>query len=163
MITDVEVRTAPPKGNGVFARRGFKRRKFIFRRRHARIVDASGIATLSPEDQMHICELGWDRFAVLLPPGCSLSHSCDPNAMRSGVKVFAWKPIRAGDEITIDYRLNVFDGSSWPCACSASNCTGTVLGSYFAMPPERQQQFLPYAPAFIQREYRKRAAHQNTK
>src|SRR6478672_934355 len=125
MLSDVEVRAAPPKGKGVFARRDFERGEFIFRRRHGRIVDTAGIAALSAEDQMHICELDWDRFAVLLPPGCYLNHSCDPNAMRSGVKVFAWQPIRAADEITIDYRLNAFGGDSWPCACSAKNCSGT--------------------------------------
>jgi hypothetical protein len=141
----------------VFARRAFSPGEFIFRRRHGRVVDTAGIASLSDEEQMHMCELGWDRFAVLLPPGCYLNHSCDPNAVRSGVKVFAWKRIRAGDEITIDYRLNAFDGSSWPCACGAVSCTGMVVGSFFALPEERQRAYLRYAPVFIRREYVRRA------
>jgi hypothetical protein len=160
MIHDVEVRNAAGKGLGVFARRGFAPGAFIFRRRHARKVDAAGIRTLSDEDRMHLCELGFDSFAVLAPPGCYLNHSCDPNAMRSGVKVFAWRPIRAGDEITIDYRLNAFDGDAWPCACGTSACTGTVVGSFFALPPERQQAYLRFAPAFIRQEYRRRATRQ---
>ena len=110
---------------------------------------------------MHICELDWDRSAVLLPPGCYLNHSCDPNAMRSGVKVFAWKPIRAGSEITIDYRLNAFDGDSWPCACGAEGCSGTVVGSFFALPPERQAAYVRFAPQFIKREYRRRRGSVN--
>ena len=157
MLRDVEVRDAGDKGKGVFALRAFARGEFIFRRRHGQIVDTARIALLSAEDQMHMCELGWDRFAVLLPPGCYLNHSCDPNAMRSGVKVFAWKRLRAGDEITIDYRLNAFDGSSWPCSCGSNNCSGTVVGSYFALPAERQRQYLRYAPAFIRQEYARRA------
>ena len=156
MIDDVEVREAGAKGLGVYARRGFARGEFIFRRRHARVVDAAGIAGLFAEEQMHLCELDWDRFAVLAPPGCYLNHSCDPNAMRRGVKVFAWKAIRAGDEITIDYRLNAFDGSSWPCACGTPWCSGTVVGSFFALPEERQRAYVRYAPAFIRREYRRR-------
>jgi hypothetical protein len=76
--------------------------------------------------------------------------------MRHGVKVFAWRSIAAGDEITIDDRLNAFDGSSWPCTCGAKNCTGTVEGSFFAMDPERQALLLPHAPSFIRREYRRR-------
>ncbi len=103
-----------------------------------------------------MCQLDHDRFAVLLPPGCYLNHSCDPSAMRSGVKVFALKPIRAGDEITIDYRLNAFDGDTWPCECGSANCSGEVVGSYFALPAERQQQYLRFALPFIQREYRRR-------
>jgi hypothetical protein len=157
VIGDVEVREAGAKGKGVFARRSFKRGEFIFRRRHGRIVDTEGAAQLSPDEQMHMCELDWDRFAVLAPPGCYLNHACDPNAMRRGVKVFAWKPIRAGDEITIDYRLNAFDGSSWPCDCRTTSCTGSVVGSYFALPEERQRAYLRYAPPFIRREYHRRA------
>ncbi len=156
MIGDVEVREAGAKGFGVFARRPFAPGEFIFRRRHGQIVDERGIAGLSPEDQMHLTELGRDRFAVILPPGAYLNHCCDPNAMRSGVKVFAWKAIAADEEITIDYRLNAFDGSSWPCVCSARVCTGTVVGRFFALPEERQRAYLRYAPAFIQREYRER-------
>jgi hypothetical protein len=156
VISDVEVNDTRTKGRGVFARRDFARGEFIFRRRHGRVVDAAGIASLSSEDQMHMCELGWDRFAVLLPPGCYLNHSCDPNAMRSGVKVFAWCRIAAGDEITIDYRLNAFGGDSWPCDCGSDACSGTVVGSFFALPAERQRQYLQYAPAFIRQEYRRR-------
>ncbi|MEY2470377.1 MAG: hypothetical protein QOF21_3075, partial [Actinomycetota bacterium] len=79
------------------------------------------------------------------------------NAMRHGVKVFAWRAIEAGEEITIDYRLNAFgDGESWPCECGSANCSGIVEGSFFAMSPDRQELLLPHAPAFIQREYRRR-------
>jgi hypothetical protein len=157
MIDDVEVRQAGSKGLGVFARRDFEAGEFIFRRRHARTLTAAEIVSLSPEDEMHLCELDWDRFAVLAPPGAYLNHACDPNAMRSGVKVFAWRPIHAGDEITIDYRLNAFDGNSWPCECGTPACTGTVVGSFFALSADRQAAYLRYAPAFIRREYRRRA------
>ena len=156
MIADVEVREADSKGRGVFARRDFAEGEFIFRRRHVRFVDTAGIERLEAWDRIHLCELGFDRFAVLGPPGCYLNHSCEPSAMRHGVKVFAWRAIAAGEEITIDYRLNVFDGDSWPCHCGAARCTGTVVGSFFAMDPDRQRAYLPHAPAFIQREYRAR-------
>jgi SET domain len=156
VIGDVEVRDAGDKGLGVFARRSFEQGDFIFRRRHVRTVTESGIAALSDWEQHHLCELDFDRYAVLAAPGCYLNHSCDPSAMRHGVKVFAWRRIAAGDEITIDYRLNAFDGTSWPCMCGAPACSGTVVGSYFAMDPERQALLLPHAPRFIRRAYHHR-------
>ncbi len=76
--------------------------------------------------------------------------------MRHGVKVFAWRSIAAGEEVTIDYRLNAFDGGSWPCDCGTRACTGTVVGSFFAMTAERQELLLPHAPSFIRREYNRR-------
>jgi SET domain-containing protein len=157
VIEDIEVRAAGRKGVGVFARRDFNTGEFIFRRRHARVVQNDAISSLTAEDQRHLCEIDFDRSAILLPPGCYLNHSCDPNAMRNGVKVFAWSEILEGDEITIDYRLNAFDDEDrWRCDCGSSNCGGEVIGSFFALPVERQRLYLPHTPAFIRREYRRR-------
>jgi hypothetical protein len=159
VIGDVEVRDAGSKGLGVFARRAFVEGDFIFRRRHVRVVPAADLDSLSDWERIHLCELGFDRYAVLAPPGCYLNHSCDPNAMRHGVKVFAWRRIRARDEITIDYRLNAFGGQGWRCDCGARNCTGEVEGSFFEMSETRQRLLLPHAPDFIRREYTRLHAH----
>ncbi len=113
-----------PKGLGVFARRAFAPGEFIFRRRHGLVVGSSGRAGLSAEDIVHLCELDVDRFAELAPPGCYLNHSCDPSAMRHGVVVFAWRAVVAGEEITVDYRLNALDGDSWPCRCGTEGLHG---------------------------------------
>ena len=157
MITDVAVKETRRKGKGVFALRGFRRGEFIFRRRHGRIVAPSEVRSLSAKDRRHLCELDYKTSAVLLPPGCYLNHSCDPNAMRSGVKVFAWRPIRRGDEMTIDYRLNAFGGERSRCYCGSATCSGWIVGDFFSLSPERQRRYLAYAPAFIRKEYRRRS------
>jgi SET domain len=161
MITDVEVGSAGLKGTGVFALRPFVSGEFIFRRHHTRVVTGPELDELSEWERAHLCELDFDRSAVLAPPGCYLNHACDPNAMRHGVKVFAWHPIAAGEEITIDYRLNAFTGESWPCDCGTGACAGTVVGSFFAMTAERQELLLPHAPSFIRREYYRRHQSQD--
>ena len=156
MIGDVEVRAAGSRGRGVFARRAFAEGEFLFRRRHVRVLTGAEVETASEWERVHLCELGFDRFAVLAPPGCYLNHSCDPSAMRHGVVVFAWWPIDPGEEVTIDYRLNAFDGTSWPCRCGAATCTGTVEGSFFAMARSDRSCSYPHAPAYIRREHRRR-------
>ena len=105
---------------------------------------------------MSDCGIDWGTSAVLLAPGCYVNHACDPNAMRKGVNVFAWKPIRQGEEITIDYRLNAFGSERYDCACGSANCTGSVIGSFFALSEEQQRLYLPYAPKFIRVEYHQR-------
>ena len=162
MIVDVAVRNAGAKGKGVFALRDFRKGEFIFRRRHRRVVTTSRIRRLSREDRRHLCELDRERSAVLLPPGCYLNHSCEPNAMRSGVKVFAWRRIRRGQEITIDYRLNAFGGERWSCACGSVKCSGTIVSDFFSLDERTQRSYLPYAPQFIQREYRSRHVSAST-
>jgi hypothetical protein len=94
----------------------------------------------------------------LLLPGCYLNHSCEPNAMRSGVKVFAWRAIDTGEEITIDYRLNEFGKDRWTCLCGSASCSGEIIGDFFSLTAERQRAYLLFAPSFIQREYRRRFA-----
>jgi SET domain-containing protein len=156
VITDIVVREAGREGKGVFARRDFNQGEFIFRRRHGRVISMSEVDTLSEEDRRHLCELDFETTAVLLSPGCYLNHSCDPNAMRRGVKIFAWKEIREGDEIRIDYRLNAFGGESSTCLCGSANCDGQVVWSFFALDERLQRIYLPYAPDFIRAEYRRR-------
>lgn len=157
MRQDVEVRDAGRKGLGVYALRAFRQGEFIFRRRHGRVVRNNEIAQLTDDERRHLCELDFETSAVLLPPGCYLNHSCEPNAMRSGVKVFAWRNIDQGQEITIDYRLNAFGGETWACSCGSASCTGHVVGDFFSLDLERQREYLPHAPRFIQREYHRRA------
>ncbi len=156
MIRDIVVKEAGGKGKGVFAVRAFRQGEFIFRRRHGRVITNAQLPFLSEEEQRHVCELDFERSAILLPPGCYVNHSCDPNAMRSGVKVFAWRDIRRGQEITIDYRLNAFGSDRWKCDCGCPNCPGEVIGSFFSLDDGRQRLYLPYAASFIQREYRRR-------
>ena len=148
---------AGTRGKGVFARRSFERGEFIFRRRHGRVVRTSRLASLSAEERRHLCELDREWSAVLLPPGCYLNHSCEPNAMRSGVKVFAWRRIRKGEEITIDYRLNAFDGGRSSCHCGTKSCHGWIVSDFLSLSPERQRLYLPFAPLFIRRAYRRRS------
>jgi len=159
MIEDVAVRDAGRKGLGVFALRQFDRGEFIFRRRYGRIVTNARIPSLTREERRHLCELDYARSAILLAPGCYLNHSCEANAMRSGVKVFAWKRIRAGEEITIDYRLNAFGTRRSKCLCASSSCTGEIVGDFFSLSPKQQRDYLPFAPRFIQRDYRRRSAN----
>ncbi len=157
MIGDVAVRDAGSKGKGVFALRGFAKGEFIFRRRHGMVVRNEDIPLLSEEDQIHLCELDWETSTVLLAPGCYLNHSCDPNAMRKGTNVYAWKEIQTGEEITIDYRLNAFTGEQWDCDCGSANCQGHVTSDYFSLSDELQSTYLPYAPRFIRDEYIRRS------
>ncbi|MDQ2809880.1 MAG: SET domain-containing protein-lysine N-methyltransferase [Chloroflexota bacterium] len=156
MITEVIVQATGGKGQGVFALRAFSKGEFIFRRRHGRVVANSDINLLSADDQRHLCELDWATSAVLLAPGCYLNHSCNPNAMRKGTNVYAWQTIRQGEEITIDYRLNAFSADRWDCVCGSHNCLGYVIGSFFALAPDIQRTYLPYAPSFIRAEYHRR-------
>ena len=41
--------------------------------------------------------------------------------------------IRAGDEITAEYRLSGAFPKPWPCLCGSANCPGYVVGDFFSL------------------------------
>lgn len=58
-----------------------------------------------------------------------VNHSCEPNArlrrFRGRMFVFSLKRIRAGEELTIDYRFG--EGPPYtPCHCGARTCRGMI-------------------------------------
>lgn len=78
----------------------------------------------------HCFQVGFDRY--VLPrrgsPGWYVNHSCDPNCLIRGAReVVTRRPIRRGEELTIDYSTNVgWEGYSLSCACGARNCRRIV-------------------------------------
>ncbi|MEO7335921.1 MAG: SET domain-containing protein-lysine N-methyltransferase [Caldimonas sp.] len=68
-----------------------------------------------------------------------LNHSCEPNCIafeerlgsgRWGVVFYALRPVAAGQELTLDYRLSVDaaeDPRTFDCSCGTASCRGTML------------------------------------
>ena len=75
---------------------------------------------------------------------------------RSIAGFVARRAIPAGAEITIDYNVNISGGTSWPCRCGASRCTGTVVGDFFLLPAARQLEYLPLLAEWFIRRHRER-------
>lgn len=63
-----------------------------------------------------------------------LNHSCEPNCSvrQDGTRIFvtALTGIASGQELTLDYNLEVGPGEEedHPCRCGAQRCRGTQLG-----------------------------------
>lgn len=111
------------EGRKLFAKRDFRQGEEILKlgNRTQRIPDMYSIQ-ISPK--IHIdCR---DQ-----PVGAT-NHSCDPNAAISlrvteVVRLVAWKCIKAGEEITIDYtRTEEKLAAPFNCFCGAKNCKGRI-------------------------------------
>lgn len=82
--------------------------------------------------------LSEDWFAMWSPNPSEwepLNHSCDPNAWNeapNGINVVARRPIRAGEEITMDYATFVGyfpEMRPFPCHCQSRDCRGSITGA----------------------------------
>jgi hypothetical protein len=154
----VVVGDAGHKGKGVFATRAFGAGELIMRSQ-GRVVHRDDLAALTAWERGHLAELTGETYRVLEPPRAYLNHSCAPNARQAEDAVFAWRAIASGEEITVDYRLNAHDdGGVWRmvCRCEAEPAPHVVVGDFFSLPDGVQARYAPFAPAFIQAEYRRR-------
>jgi uncharacterized protein len=66
-----------------------------------------------------------------------INHSCEPNCQAQeqmdddgelGIVIRTRRRIRAGEELSIDYRLDIGsdDPANYACRCGAANCRGTM-------------------------------------
>jgi len=157
MIKDIIIKETKEKGKGVFALKNFKKEEFIFRSRKGKIIKLKDIPKLPPEKQEHINQIEKGVFEVQQSPECYINHSCDPNTVFKGKSAYALKPIKKDEEITTDYRIGALnEGWKMKCKCGSKNCTGIVEGDFFTLLLKLQKKYLPYAPKFIQKEYKRR-------
>jgi len=85
------------------------------------------------------------------------NHSCNPNTAIVGTKtVVARRPIKADEEITIDYSMTDVD-MQWElhkCKCKAKNCRKTIR-SIQHLPPKIIKAHLPFIPKFFLDTYKR--------
>ena len=139
------VRRSSIHGRGVFALATLPKGTCIVEYKGRRMSwdEASALPDSDPSNPAHTFLFGLDDGRVIDPriggnAARWINHSCDPNceAVEDGTKriyVEARRPIRAGEEITYDYRL-VVDGrmskrerAQYVCGCGARNCRGSLL------------------------------------
>jgi hypothetical protein len=118
-------------GKAVFAIRRFQKDQVIGVIQGAVIDD--------PEYGSSYCmDLGNDRSLEPIAPFRYLNHSCDPNAeifsftygpyssdRPNQLFLQALRPIKPGDEITIDYAWTA--DCAIPCLCGSTKCRGWVV------------------------------------
>lgn len=87
-----------------------------------------------------------------------LNHSCDPNSwMLDAVTLAARRPIAAGEEITADYALWLYeqDWSLDPCRCGSPLCRGRVTSQDWQR-PELQSRYAGHFTPFLNRRIQRR-------
>ncbi len=164
-MTDIEVRPSGIEGLGIFAARPFRSGERI--RRVDVVREITPVAPIRPElgERVDHCSYPDGKVLLIGHPSRHVNHSCDPNAWEEyeGGSSFlvARRDVGAGDEITIDYNVNITGGSSWPCRCGAARCRGAVAGDYFLLPIEWRREYRPLLAGWFVRRNRERLSVQD--
>lgn len=160
-MSSVYVGESKIHGIGVFAARGFAAGETVLVMDDSRVVDDEH--PLRPElgEYAHHCDyLAGGRVIHQGWPERHINSSCDPNAYarrdEGGSRVVARRAIRPGEEITSDYIIDCHGGEVWQCRCGSARCRGTIVSSFFELPPEWQAEYLPLLNEWFVAEHRGR-------
>ncbi|HET8584671.1 MAG TPA: SET domain-containing protein-lysine N-methyltransferase [Casimicrobiaceae bacterium] len=139
------VRHSPIHGRGVFATRTIRKGADIieYRGRRVSMEEADELPDSDPKNPYHtfLFELNDGRVIDAAVRGNAarwINHSCRPNCVpyeddRGRVFIEAKRTIRAGEELSYDYKLNVPGRhtkallANYVCRCGAPRCRGTMV------------------------------------
>ncbi len=164
MPEPVEVRASAIEGLGLFACRAFHAGERVHRINVVREVTPEAPLREDLGERFDHCDYPDGKVILIGFPSRHLNHSCDPNAYlhyASGAcYIVARRAVRAGEEITIDYNVNISGGTAWPCHCGASRCLGTVAGDFFLLPAAMQREYEPLLADWFVRRHAERLGSQ---
>ena len=139
------VRNSPIHGRGVFATRTIRKGADIIEYRGRRVTmdEADALPDSYPDNPYHtfLFELNDGRVIDAAVRGNAarwINHSCRPNCVpyeddRGRVFIEAKRTIRAGEELSYDYKLNVPGRhtkallANYTCRCGTPRCRGTMV------------------------------------
>ena len=139
------VRHSPIHGRGVFAARTIRKGADIieYRGRRVSAEQADALPDSDPGNPFHtfLFELNDGRVIDAAVRGNAarwINHSCQPNCVpyeddEGRVFIEAKRTIRAGEELSYDYKLNVPGRhtkallANYACRCGAPRCRGTMV------------------------------------
>jgi hypothetical protein len=159
-MTSIDVRRSPIEGLGVFAPRPFGAEERITQVHIVREITAERPLREDLGERAEHCAYPDGRVVLVAYPERHVNHSCDPNAYEffegQTSYLVARRGIREGEEITIDYNVNISDGTAWPCHCGAARCAGDVAGDFFRLSLDRQLEYRPLLATWFVERHRTR-------
>jgi uncharacterized protein len=143
---DIELRPSSIHGLGAFARRGLPPGHAIGTYEGRRYRPGDAPAASEPPDQPDLTYVFGLSDGTMIDGADGgnatrhINHSCEPNCQASEVtdedgslriEIRSRRRIRAGEELFIDYRLDVGDAdpTDFRCRCGAPNCRGTMAAT----------------------------------
>lgn len=162
MMSDIDVKASSIEGLGIFAARPFQAGERITGVHVAREITPEAPIREDLGERIEHCAYPDEKTVLIAFPERQVNHSCNPNAYErfegDHSCLVARSSIAAGEEITIDYNINIANGTAWPCHCGAGRCRGQVVGDFFLLPLEWQREYRPLLAEWFVRRNRDRVA-----
>lgn len=108
----------------------------------------------SPIRTMHTIQVDGNAHLVPVEPFVWLNHSCKPNCglliHPDSLELYALRPIKSGEEITVDYATFEWQIDFMPekCLCGNKECRGSITG-YKDLPDDLRKSYGKYIAPFL--------------
>lgn len=159
-MPDIAVAASGMEGLGIFAARPFAAGEQIRQINMCREITPEQPLRADLGERADHCDYPDGRIVLLGYPDRHVNHSCHPNAYVVYAGDSSWfvarREIQPGDEITIDYNINISGGTAWPCHCGAARCNGMVVGDFFLLPTALQVEYRPLLADWFVRRHAER-------
>lgn len=144
MASKIIYKTSSIHGRGIFVNKHIRKGEVvcIIKGRQMFKVNQNKHDAMSHPDWVGFKKHNW---VDPVPPYKYLNHSCEPNTAVKGHRTLvALKPIKNGEEVTIDYSIIEAD-PRWQmlCGCGSKNCRG-IIESIQKLPTKIYKSYLPY-------------------
>lgn len=152
----LSIRKSSVEGNGLFVDEPVKRGEII-QRINGKKVRKRPKTPADAKKIMNWIGVGKETWINTTgTPFRHINHSCDPNVAIIGTKtVIALRPIRANEELLLDYSMT--DGDplwSMECNCGAKNCR-KIISCIQTVTPTAFTRHMPHITRNFQRIYLK--------
>ncbi|MBI5470217.1 SET domain-containing protein [Candidatus Kaiserbacteria bacterium] len=124
---EVEIKDSAIEGRGVFATRDFHIGETVFVWDTSHEVNENAVKTLPAEDARYLTRHN-GKYFLMPEPMRYMNHSCEANTRPENGKDVATREIKAGEEITSDYRPQLLKGERLVCSCGTLSCQGFIIG-----------------------------------
>ena len=122
----IEARPSPIHGLGIFAVRDIACGEVLIEwDKCAEILTAHDVEGLSSDERKRVSLID-GQYILFKPPASWVNHSCDANARGVDRRDVAMRPIRKGEEIAVDYVVEMVPGMNFQCNCGSSKCRGIL-------------------------------------
>ena len=149
----ISIKTSSIAGRGIFADEDIKAGEFVtpllgkvIRKKYRVKSDLRVGATW--------VSIGPDLWVNPTFPIKYINHSCNPNlGFKTPRRVYAMRPIKKGEELTIDYStVEYVDFWKMKCSCGSKKCRKWVTSIQF-LPEKTFKSYAQYIPSYFRKIY----------
>ncbi len=141
------------EGKGLFAKKEIKKGEVVGEFK-GRIYSTKEVER--KKLHIYLFQIDWEKWMYVKTTEKYINHSCSPNTyIKQKTKIAAFKNIKKGDELTIDYDTLEWDykKAKIKCKCGTKSCR-KILQGYKYLDTKTKKRYNEFIADFLKTKYK---------